>query len=32
MYFDEVSSYFATKDLEIGDRVTWDVITRDINK
>ena len=27
-YFDEISSYVANKDIEIGDRVEWDVISK----
>ncbi len=27
-HFDEISSYVATKDIEVGDRVDWDVIRK----
>ena len=30
-HFDEVSYYYATQDLEVGDRLAWDVISKEKN-
>ena len=30
-HFDEVSYYYATQDLEVGDRLAWDVVSKEKN-